>query len=135
VSNAQTVPHSRRAWQFVHGTRDRYANLEVSYLLQRMEAYRGLAILTTNQRDAIDTAFVRRLRFIINFPFPDLAERLGPEDPGPPLVRWNLSHASFTRTVLLGPRRGSASDRARSFVDLGVATRLCVSFGTHLQVE
>ncbi len=56
---------------------DRYANLEVSYLLQRMEAYRGLAILTTNQRNAIDTAFVRRLRFIINFPFPDLAERLG----------------------------------------------------------
>jgi hypothetical protein len=56
---------------------DRYANLAVSYLWQRMEAYRGLAILTTNQRDAIDTAFVRRLRFIINFPFPDVAERLG----------------------------------------------------------
>jgi hypothetical protein len=56
---------------------DRYANLEVSYLLQRMEQYRGLAILTTNQRDAIDNAFVRRLRFIINFPFPDVAERLG----------------------------------------------------------
>ena len=56
---------------------DRYANIEVSYLLQRMEAYRGLAILTTNQRDAIDTAFVRRLRFIITFPFPDVPERLG----------------------------------------------------------
>jgi SpoVK/Ycf46/Vps4 family AAA+-type ATPase len=56
---------------------DRYANLEVSYLLQRMEQYRGLAILTTNQRDAIDNAFVRRLRFIVRFPFPDVAERLG----------------------------------------------------------
>ncbi|MFT3699401.1 MAG: ATP-binding protein [Kofleriaceae bacterium] len=56
---------------------DRYANLEISYLLQRMEQYRGLAILTTNQRDAIDTAFTRRLRFIINFPFPDTAERIG----------------------------------------------------------
>ncbi len=56
---------------------DRYANLEVSYLLQRMEQYRGLAILTTNQRDAIDNAFVRRLRCIVNFPFPDVAERCG----------------------------------------------------------
>ncbi|MGN6110828.1 MAG: ATP-binding protein [Kofleriaceae bacterium] len=56
---------------------DRYANLEVSYLLQRMESYRGLAILTTNQRDALDTAFCRRLRFIVTFPFPDVAERIG----------------------------------------------------------
>jgi hypothetical protein len=55
---------------------DRYANLEVSYLLQRMEAYRGLAILTTNQRDAIDSAFLRRLRFVISFPFPDAPLRV-----------------------------------------------------------
>jgi hypothetical protein len=54
---------------------DRYANLEVSYLLQRMEAYRGLAILTTNQRDSIDGAFLRRLRFVITFPFPDASLR------------------------------------------------------------
>jgi hypothetical protein len=54
---------------------DRYANLEVSYLLQRMEAYRGLAILTTNQREAIDQAFLRRLRFVVSFPFPDVALR------------------------------------------------------------
>ncbi|MEM9539360.1 MAG: ATP-binding protein [Cyanobacteria bacterium P01_E01_bin.42] len=50
--------------------RDRYANLEVSYLLQRMEAYQGLAILTTNLKDAFDRAFLRRLRFIVNFPYP-----------------------------------------------------------------
>ena len=59
----------------VKDSHDRYANIEVSYLLQRMEAYRGLAILTTNQRSALDTAFQRRLRFVIQFPFPDARER------------------------------------------------------------
>ena len=59
----------------VKDSHDRYANIEVSYLLQRMETYRGLAILTTNLRDAIDTAFIRRLRFIVQFPFPDAAGR------------------------------------------------------------
>jgi SpoVK/Ycf46/Vps4 family AAA+-type ATPase len=54
---------------------DRYANIEVSYLLQRMEAYRGLAILTTNMKDALDPAFLRRIRFVVQFPFPDTAER------------------------------------------------------------
>jgi len=59
----------------VKDSHDRYANLEVSYLLQRMECYRGLAILTTNLPQAIDPAFKRRLRFIVQFPFPDVAER------------------------------------------------------------
>jgi hypothetical protein len=59
----------------VKDSHDRYANIEVSYLLQRMEAYRGLAILTTNARDAIDQAFMRRIRFVVNFPFPDEAQR------------------------------------------------------------
>jgi len=59
----------------VKDSHDRYANIEVSYLLQRMEAYRGLAILTTNQKAALDTAFHRRLRFVVNFPFPEAAER------------------------------------------------------------
>lgn len=59
----------------VKDARDRYANVEVSYLLQRMEAYRGLAILTTNQRDSLDTAFLRRLRFVVTFPLPDAAQR------------------------------------------------------------
>jgi len=54
---------------------DRFANIEVSYLLQRMESYRGLAILTTNLREAIDPAFVRRIRFIVPFPFPDEEQR------------------------------------------------------------
>jgi len=59
----------------VKDSHDRFANIEVSYLLQRMEAYRGLAILTTNQRQALDEAFLRRLRFVVEFPFPDEAER------------------------------------------------------------
>ncbi len=54
---------------------DRWANLEVSYLLQRMEAYHGLAILTTNAKAALDHAFLRRLRFVIPFPFPDVQLR------------------------------------------------------------
>ena len=60
----------------VKDSHDRYANIEVSYLLQRMEAYRGLAILTTNMKTALDPAFLRRLRFIVEFPFPDTAQRL-----------------------------------------------------------
>jgi SpoVK/Ycf46/Vps4 family AAA+-type ATPase len=55
----------------VKDSHDRYANIEVSYLLQRMESYRGLAILTTNLKAALDAAFQRRLRFIVQFPFPD----------------------------------------------------------------
>jgi len=59
----------------VKDSHDRYANIEVSYLLQRMESYRGLAILTTNLKAALDVAFQRRLRFVVNFPFPDQALR------------------------------------------------------------
>ncbi len=55
----------------VRDSHDRYANLEVSYLLQRMESYRGIAILTTNMQNALDQAFQRRLRFVVQFPFPD----------------------------------------------------------------
>jgi hypothetical protein len=59
----------------VKDSHDRYANVEVSYLLSRMETYRGLAILTTNFRQALDSAFVRRIRFIVHFPFPDVSQR------------------------------------------------------------
>ncbi|HLO86585.1 MAG TPA: AAA family ATPase [Nostocaceae cyanobacterium] len=59
----------------VKDARDRYANMEVSYLLQRMEEYRGLAILTTNLKDSIDTAFLRRIRFLVKFDFPDVKQR------------------------------------------------------------
>jgi AAA+ superfamily predicted ATPase len=59
----------------VKDSHDRYANIEVAYLLQRVEAYRGLAVLTTNMKSALDRAFMRRIRFVITFPFPDIAAR------------------------------------------------------------
>ncbi|MCU1682725.1 MAG: ATPase associated with various cellular family protein [Amycolatopsis sp.] len=59
----------------VKDSHDRYANIETNFLLQRMEQYRGLAILATNMRSALDTAFLRRLRFVVDFTFPGPAER------------------------------------------------------------
>jgi hypothetical protein len=59
----------------VKDSHDRHSNIEVSYLLQRFESYRGLAILTTNLKDSIDQAFLRRLRFVVQFPFPDATTR------------------------------------------------------------
>jgi SpoVK/Ycf46/Vps4 family AAA+-type ATPase len=52
----------------VRDSHDRYANIEVSYLLKRIEAFAGVAILTTNARHNLDDAFVRRLRFVVEFP-------------------------------------------------------------------
>ncbi|EMI22000.1 ATPase, AAA family protein [Rhodopirellula maiorica SM1] len=59
----------------VKDSHDRFANVQVNYLLQRMESYRGLAILATNNKQSLDPAFTRRLRFIIDFNFPEAAER------------------------------------------------------------
>ncbi len=59
----------------VKDSHDRYANIEISYLLQRMEAYRGLSILTSNMKSALDSAFLRRIRFIVEFPFPAVEQR------------------------------------------------------------
>lgn len=59
----------------VKDSHDRYANIEINYLLQRMESYRGLAILATNRKGDLDGAFLRRIRFVVNFPFPDVAQR------------------------------------------------------------
>jgi len=59
----------------VKDSHDRYANIEIAYLLQRIEAYRGLAILTTNMKSALDRAFLRRIRFVVQFPFPDASAR------------------------------------------------------------
>ena len=59
----------------VKDSHDRYANIEINYLLQRLESFHGLAILATNQKGALDSAFLRRLRFVVNFPFPGVAER------------------------------------------------------------
>ncbi len=60
----------------VRDSHDRYANIEISYLLQRMEVYDGVTILATNLKANLDEAFTRRLQFSVNFPFPDEADRL-----------------------------------------------------------
>jgi AAA+ superfamily predicted ATPase len=60
----------------VKDAHDRYANIEISYLLQRMEAYDGVTVLATNLRANLDEAFTRRLQFAVDFPFPDDADRL-----------------------------------------------------------
>ena len=60
----------------VKDSHDRYANLEIAYLLQKMDEYEGIAILATNLRKNMDEAFIRRLQFVVEFPFPDEAQRL-----------------------------------------------------------
>ncbi|MEU5365638.1 ATP-binding protein [Streptomyces sp. NPDC005925] len=90
----------------VKDSHDRYANLEVSYLLMRMEAYRGLAVLTTNMKQALDTAFLRRIRFVVDFPFPAEHER-----------------AEIWRRVL--PAQTPVKD-----IDFGLLARLTVAGGS-----
>src|SRR5262249_4359300 len=55
----------------VQDAHDRYANIEVGYLLQKMEEYDGIAILATNLRNNMDEAFTRRVKYSVDFPFPD----------------------------------------------------------------
>ena len=69
----------------VNDSHDRYANLESAYLLQRLEAFDGIALLTTNLRANIDDAFTRRLDTVVDFPFPDAGQRLA-------LWRHSLAH-------------------------------------------
>jgi hypothetical protein len=59
----------------VRDAHDRYANVEISYLLQKMESHEGVAILATNLRNNLDEAFLRRLAFVVYFPFPDAGQR------------------------------------------------------------
>lgn len=59
----------------VKDAHDRFANIEISYLLERMERFKGLAILATNRRRDLDDAFTRRLRYIVEFPMPQARER------------------------------------------------------------
>jgi SpoVK/Ycf46/Vps4 family AAA+-type ATPase len=60
----------------VRDSHDRYANIEVSYLLQKMEEYDGIVVLATNLRANLDEAFLRRMRAIVEFPFPEVEDRL-----------------------------------------------------------
>src|SRR5437870_2612125 len=98
----------------VRDSHDRYANIEINYLLQRMEDFRGVSILATNRRSAIDSAFLRRLAFIVDFPFPDrdqtraLWERAFPS--GAPVERLDLDQ--LTTLNLAGGHIRSVALRA-----------------------
>lgn len=96
----------------VKDSHDRYANIEINYLLQRLESYRGLSILATNMKSALDAAFARRFRFIVNFKFPAAAERkriwqkvFPPETPTTALsydrlAQFNLSGGSINNAAV-----------------------------------
>src|SRR5207247_4920027 len=60
----------------VSDAHDRYANVQIAYLLQRMEQYEGVTVLATNRARDLDEAFTRRFHFIVDFPMPDEAGRL-----------------------------------------------------------
>ena len=107
----------------VKDSHDRYANIEVAYLLQRMESYRGLAILTTNMRANVDRAFLRRLRFVVAFPVPgrgasrrDLAADASREAPLDgidvgALAKLNVSGGSI-RSIALAAAFAAAEDES-----------------------
>ena len=112
----------------VKDSHDRYANIEINYLLQRMEAFSGLALLATNMKSALDTAFLRRLRFVVNFAWPGAAERLRIWQRALPqevprenvdfshLARFNLSggniHSIALNAAFAAAQRGSAVNQA-----------------------
>jgi AAA+ superfamily predicted ATPase len=120
----------------VRDSHDRYANIEVSYLLQRMEDYAGLALLTTNARTALDRAFQRRLRFVVEFPFPDAShrERIWRAVFPPDTPTQDLDFAALARPALAGGTirniainaafRAAGAGRAVTMADLAHATRV-----------
>ncbi len=116
----------------VKDSHDRYANVEIAYLLQRLEAYDGLAVLTSNLPRNIDEAFARRLTFTVHFPFPDEATRrllwagaiparvpLGADvDPANLARRFKISGGTIHNAVLAGAYRAAAAERAMELADL-----------------
>jgi ATP-dependent 26S proteasome regulatory subunit len=110
----------------VKDAHDRYANIEISYLLQRMEAYNGVTILATNLRANLDEAFTRRLQFAVDFPFPDESYRmriwqtlLPPGVPSEPELDFELLARRFKlaggniRNILVSAAYLAASDSGR----------------------
>lgn len=120
----------------VKDSHDRYANIEVGYLLQRMESFQGLAILTTNFKSSLDKAFQRRLRFSVDFPFPDAAQReaiwkrvfpiqtptadLEPER----LARLNMSGGNIRNIALNAAFLAAESGKSVSMGDILQATQM-----------
>ena len=92
----------------VKDAHDRFANIEIDYLLQRIERFDGVAILATNRRHDLDTAFLRRLRFVIDFPAPRAAERLSlwkralPErSPGGEIIVGDIDWAMLSERLVM----------------------------------
>jgi predicted nucleic acid-binding protein len=120
----------------VRDSHDRHANIEVGYLLQRMENYQGVAILTTNLKSTLDQAFQRRLRFIVDFPFPGKAEReaiwkraIPPEAPRldldeSRLAQLNVTGGSIRNIALNAAFLAAAEGRAVGMDDLLRAAQL-----------
>jgi len=119
----------------VRDSHDRYANLEVGYLLQRMESFRGLAILTTNARSVLDQAFLRRIQTIVTFPYPDRAAReavwrrafppgvpLGDIDPAV-LAEVDLPGGGIAASALVAAYLGADDDGPVTADHLTAATR------------
>jgi hypothetical protein len=115
----------------VKDSHDRYANLEISYLLQKMESYDGLAILATNMRQQLDDAFLRRLGFAILFPLPEEAEReriwaaVWPDElpraddvDFAALARVRLAGGNVKNIVLAAAYLAAADDRPVALADL-----------------
>jgi hypothetical protein len=122
----------------VKDSHDRYANIEINYLLQRLETYRGLAILATNMKSALDRAFLRRLRFIVNFSFPEAPQREAIwKGVFPPLVRidprvaqhWNalarlnITGGSIHNIALNAAFLAAQADHAVTMPDISEAAR------------
>jgi hypothetical protein len=119
----------------VKDSHDRYANIEINYLLMRMEAFRGVAILATNQKHALDPAFLRRLRFVVGFPFPGAADRkaiwqhifprqtpVGDLD-FDRLARFQLSGGSIFNAALSAAHAAAATDHRVDMADVLDAIR------------
>jgi SpoVK/Ycf46/Vps4 family AAA+-type ATPase len=121
----------------VSDAHDRYANIETSYLLQRIEAYDGIVVLTTNLRENMDEAFTRRLRFAVDFPFPDVTNRRAiwatlfpaeaPVDPGIDLDELarelKIAGGNIRNIVLNAAFLAAADGRAIAMTHLLHATR------------
>jgi AAA+ superfamily predicted ATPase len=134
----------------VRDAHDRYANIEIAYLLQRIERYEGLSILATNLRQNLDDAFLRRLHFVVDFPFPDDELRLriwrgawpagAPVDPGidlPLLARELRLTGGSIRNITLAAAYLAAADGGRVTMDhvLSATRREMTKMGERLHEE
>ncbi|MCB9647433.1 MAG: ATP-binding protein [Deltaproteobacteria bacterium] len=107
----------------VKDAHDRYANIEVGYLLQRLEAFEGVTILTTNLRSNIDPAFVRRLRFVLGFPMPDPSMRWQLWEQALPTEQWRAPDLDLAPFVArFGVAGGNISNIGVAAAHLAAAT-------------